>query len=243
MKSRKYQTEQKQKKGGFLAGILLLAVCLTVVVAGGKTILGGNPVQAIGESLQTDADLTLAPDGDWNLILVNPEHVMPQGYEVELTQLSNGESVDERIYPYLQKMFDDARAQGVFPVVTSGYRTQQTQEMLYEQEIQKYRDQGYSDFEAEELAKKWVAVPGTSEHQLGLAVDIGAEALKSDKEQVYQWLYENSAQYGFILRYPEDKTEITGINYEPWHFRYVGKEAAQKIYEQGICLEEYLQQK
>ena len=140
-------------------------------------------------------------------------------------------------------MFDDARAQGVFPVVTSGYRTQQTQEMLYEQEIQKYRDQGYSDFEAEELAKKWVAVPGTSEHQLGLAVDIGAEALKSDKEQVYQWLYENSARYGFILRYPEDKTEITGINYEPWHFRYVGKEAAQKIYEQGICLEEYLQQK
>ena len=90
MKSRKYQTEQKQKKGGFLAGILLLVVCLTVVVAGGKTILGGNPVQAIGESLQTDADLTLAPDGDWNLILVNPEHAMPQGYEVELPQLSNG---------------------------------------------------------------------------------------------------------------------------------------------------------
>ena len=85
-----------------------------------------------------------------------------------------------------------------------------------------------------------MAVPGTSEHQLGLAVDINANPDNSTDEEVYAWLAENAWQFGFILRYPQDKTQITGIQYEPWHYRYVGREAAAHIHTSGQCLEEYL---
>ena len=127
------------------------------------------------------------------------------------------------------------------PYVNSGYRTHQLQQSLMDREIADYISQGYSEEEAKEIAEQWVAPPGTSEHQIGLAVDISMEDT-SDKNasDVWQWLRENSYKYGFILRYPEDKTDITGIGYEPWHYRYVGKEIAEDIYRQGICLEEYL---
>ena len=96
---------------------------------------------------------------------------------------------------------------------------------------------GYTE-EARELAQQWVAVPGTSEHQLGLAVDLGGATY-----DVFFWLQEHSWEYGFIWRYPGDKTDLTGTAEEVWHYRYVGKEAAKEIYEQGVCLEEYLEQK
>lgn len=182
-------------------------------------------------------------DGQWNLILVNREYSLPKEYQTNLIQLSNGEKIDERVYPFLQKMFDDARSQGVFPVVSSGYRTQEVQQILYDREIEKYREQGYGEAEAEKLASEWVAVPGTSEHQLGIAADINADTGRCTSEKVYQWMAENSWKYGFILRYPENKIEITKIQYEPWHFRYVGKEAAEEIYDKRLCLEEYLVQK
>ena len=177
---------------------------------------------------------------DWNLILVNPWNLIPDDYEFDLIQLSNGESVDKRIYPDLQKMFDAARSEGVYPVVRSGYRTAEKQQELLDDKIRVYQNQGYSFSEAEKLAQSWVAVPGTSEHQLGLAVDINADEERSSDEEVYDWLYYNSYQYGFILRYPADKTGVTGTSYEPWHYRYVGAETAKAIREQGICLEEYL---
>ena len=93
----------------------------------------------------------------------------------------------------------------------------------------------------EDLAGKNVAVPGTSEHQLGIAVDINADEEKSKPDEVYNWLAENAHKYGFINRYPSDKTEITGIIYEPWHYRYVGRDAAEEIYKSGLCLEEYIE--
>lgn len=182
-------------------------------------------------------------EGQWELVLVNWEYSLPTDWNPQLTLLSSGEQIDERVYPYLQKMFDDARGQGVFPVVSSGYRTQETQQKLYDEEIAKYRAQGYGEQEAIEKASGWVALPGTSEHQLGLAADINADTLRSSSEEVYQWLAENSWRYGFILRYPQDKVAITKIEYEPWHFRYVGKEAAKEMYESGLCLEEYLAKK
>ncbi len=92
------------------------------------------------------------------------------------------------------------------------------------------------------MAEEWVAVPGTSEHQLGIAVDINADKERCENEDVYLWLAENAHKYGFILRYPQGKEDITGISYEPWHFRYVGVENAQIIYEKQICLEEYTRQ-
>ncbi|MEA4964384.1 MAG: M15 family metallopeptidase [Oscillospiraceae bacterium] len=179
-------------------------------------------------------------DGVWNLQLVNPWNEIPNGYSPALTTLSNGQSVDERIYPALQAMFDTMRQENVCPIVVSGYRTQDYQQGLLDDEITKYENEGYSAEAAATVAKTWVAVPGTSEHQLGLAVDIGADTTKSTDEEVYTWLAENAYRFGFILRYPEDKTALTGISYEPWHYRYVGVEAAAKIYRSGICLEEYL---
>ena len=165
---------------------------------------------------------------------------LPEDYTLETVQLFNGERIDERIYPALQQMFDDMRAAGVYPVVASGYRTTEEQQQILDDKIAAYEQEGYTRKEAETLAEDWVALPGTSEHQLGLAVDINADGIHSTGQEVYDWLLENSARYGFIKRYPEDKTHITGISNEPWHYRYVGEEAAKEMTRQNLCLEEYL---
>jgi len=178
---------------------------------------------------------------EWCLTLVNIWNPMKtDGSEVEALELSNGERVDQRIYPQLQSMFDAAREEGLYPIVASGYRTRSEQEALYQEKIAAYQAEGDSEAEAKEEAELWVAVPGTSEHELGLAVDINADGIRSAGQAVYDWLAENAHKYGFINRYPWDKTDITGIANEPWHYRYVGTEAAAEIYRRGICLEEYL---
>ena len=198
-----------------------------------------------------NSDFTLLPldnithhvaseDNGWNLILVNRNSYIPDDYKVELTELSNGEKVDSRIYPELQEMFNDARAQGYGLFVREGYRTQEEQQQLLDENIEAYENEGKSKSEAKKLAEQWVAIPGTSEHQLGIAVDINADTTKSSSDDVYSWLAENAHKYGFIKRYPSDKTDITGVINEPWHYRYVGKEAALEIYSQGMCLEEYI---
>lgn len=178
---------------------------------------------------------------EWNLIVVNRWNELPEDYSVELTELSNGQKVDSRIYPYLQEMFDAARAEGIYPIVREGYRTAEEQQEILDDKIQTYINQGYSQSRAEKTAKEWVALPGTSEHQLGIAVDINADKSKCSNEDVYGWLAENAYKYGFVLRYPPGKQKITGTSYEPWHYRYVGIEAAYEINERGICLEEYFE--
>ena len=182
-------------------------------------------------------------EGAWSLLLVNRDSPLPDGYQVELTHLSNGQSVDKRIYPALQAMFDAARAQGVYPVVASGFRTAEKQQSLLDEKIAAFEAQGDSPAQARENAEDWVALPGTSEHQTGLAVDINADGIHSAGREVYRWLDQNAYRYGFILRYPSDKTGITGISNEPWHYRYVGVTAAAEIRRQNLCLEEYLNQR
>ena len=179
-------------------------------------------------------------DNGWNLILVNRDSYIPDDYQVEFTELSNGKKVDSKIYPELQEMFNDARAQGDGLFVREGYRTQEEQQQLLDEKIEAYENEGKSKSEAKKLAEQWVAIPGTSEHQLGIAVDINADTTISLSDDVYSWLAENAHKYGFIKRYSSDKTDITGVINEPWHYRYVGKEAALEIYSQGICLEEYI---
>lgn len=182
--------------------------------------------------------LTADTDPSWKLTLVNSQNPISESCKPHLVEVPGGEQVDERIYEPLMEMLEDAKAgnAGQLPIVVSGYRTQEKQESLYNEKIQEYVEEGYSESEASALAGQWVALPGTSEHQLGLAVDINGAVY-----DVYTWLQENSYRYGFILRYPGAKSEITGISEELWHYRYVGKEAAAKIYQQGICLEEYLE--
>ena len=178
---------------------------------------------------------------NWNLVLVNRKHPIPKNYKVgKLVTLSDGQKVSAKIYPSLQQMFDDARATGLQLFVASGYRTQAYQQKLLDEKYDEYKNDGYSRAEAKKKAEAWVAVPGTSEHQLGLAVDINADTSVCSKDAVYDWLDQNSYKYGFIHRYPSDKTDITGVINEPWHYRYVGVEAATEIHEKGITLEEYL---
>lgn len=212
---------------------------------------------ASGDQSQVKGDTTEVKDSqsavndypsksNWHLILVNYKNTIPDDYSVSLIQLKNEQAVDERIYPELQDMIDAARGEGIFPLISSSYRTTQMQETLYSEKVEEYRSNGYLNDKAEQLAQMWVALPGTSEHQIGLAVDIGIDHSQiiegtQSSSDVHQWLMANSYKYGFILRYPEGKTDITGVNYEPWHYRYVGKDVAKEITEKGICLEEYLE--
>jgi D-alanyl-D-alanine carboxypeptidase len=183
---------------------------------------------------------------DWRLILVNPWNFLPSTYSVSLVEIENEQSVDERCASELQEMLADCRLAGYSPFICSSYRSYEKQEQLYNNKVNKLIARGYSESEAKKEAATVNAVPGTSEHQLGLAVDIVDKNYQElDEEQedtaVQKWLMSNSWKYGFILRYPNEKSEITGIIYEPWHYRYVGKEAAKEIYESGMCLEEYLE--
>ena len=204
-----------------------------------------SPSPSESAPAETEEPSSSLDDLPWNLKLVNASHPLPDGFTVEVTQLSNGHSIDARAYPALQEMMDAARAAGLSPVICSSYRTNETQQRLFQQQVDAYIERGYSEEDAEVEAAVWVAIPGTSEHELGLAVDIvdlSYQLLDEKQEQtpVQQWLMEHCQEYGFILRYPTDKSSITGIGYEPWHYRYVGKEAAEEIMSQGICLEEYL---
>lgn len=180
-------------------------------------------------------------ENGWQLILVNSEYKVPGSWESEFVTLSCGEMVDKRIYPDLQDMFDTALSEGIDLVVRSGYRSEKEQKEILIKKIGSFRKEGYGNTEAAEKATDLVSMPGTSEHQLGIAVDINAEN-GTGKNEAYKWLSENSYRFGFIVRYPSGKSHITGISYEPWHFRYVGKDHAKRIYESGQCLEEYLQQ-
>ena len=182
---------------------------------------------------------------DWNLILVNRTHPIPEDYQVELKNIGSGHKIDARAYDDFRAMIQAAKSEGVYIYVTSSYRDLDKQTELYNKKVESYVTQGYSYENAKEQAGQVVAVPGTSEHHLGLALDlVSSEYRRLDEKQEntkgFKWLKEHSWEYGFILRYPNGETDITGIIYEPWHFRYVGLEAAKEITESGLTLEEYV---
>lgn len=180
---------------------------------------------------------------DWRLLLVNSTHPLADDYSVDLTELRNGQSVDTRILLELQEMFDAARSEDIYPIVSDAYRTREDQQTLMDDVIQNYEDEGYSSEEASSKAEQVIAKPGTSEHETGLAIDIaGDDDYDQDTDSVLEWMNSNAYKYGFILRYPSGKESVTGAEAENDHYRYVGKEAAKVIHDQGICLEEYLSQ-
>ena len=183
------------------------------------------------------------------IILVNPWNYVPDGYTVELKAINEEYQVAAVAYRDLNEMMTDCANAGLQPVVCSAYRTQEYQEGLFQRKIERLLDDptnSYTEEEAKIVAARSVAIPGTSEHQLGLAVDIIDNRnwnLNESQAQMptQKWLMEHSWRYGWILRYPNEKSDITGIIYEPWHYRYVGKEIAAEIHDLGVCLEEYLQ--
>ena len=184
------------------------------------------------------------------VLLVNPWNFIPEDYSVDLAyhhNLAGSWPVAQACLEDLEKMIADCQAAGLDPVVGSAYRSHRYQQMLFKNRVDRFIAQGLSPEEADIQARKRVAYPGTSEHELGLAVDIVDNGYWGlDEHQATMpaqiWLMENSWRYGFILRYPSDCSDHTGIIYEPWHYRYVGKELAAELRSSGLCLEEYLEQ-
>lgn len=179
------------------------------------------------------------PEGEekWALRLVNWQNPLPMDFAPEYEEVQNRFVMDKRVAPIARRMILDAWDQGVTLVVNSGYRPYSAQQTVYNNRYQKYLAEGRTEEEARRLTDSYVAIPGYSEHQLGLALDIVAV---QDSPTAITWLADHAQDYGFILRYPEDKTAITRTAYESWHYRYVGIAAAQEIKERGLCLEEYL---
>ncbi len=197
-------------------------------------------------SSETASEETNIEITDWKLILVNIWNNLPENFEVELNSIG-ARKMDSRIISATKQMISDAKNDGIDLLLASSHRSVERQTELFNQQIQKYKNLGYSDDDAYTEAKAWVAVPGTSEHHTGLALDIVTPTYQVldygfDTTDAFKWLYEHCDDYGFILRYPKTKSDITGITYEPWHYRYVGTEAAKYIMENGLCLEEYIEE-
>lgn len=186
---------------------------------------------------------------DWRLVMASAAHPLGKDYQVELATVTGSYKVDARVLEPLNEMISAAKADGVSLAITSAHRTVQRQTELYDAKVAEYVGYGYSQSEAEAEAAKWVAPPGTSEHNTGLALDIiypgyyeeyGDLNENFEKSDAFAWLSGHAEEYGFVLRYPKDKQDITGITYEPWHYRYVGVENAKAMNAAHQCLEEYL---
>ncbi len=181
---------------------------------------------------------------DWKMILVNRDYILPDDYEPELapciTDDSDSAKLDYRVAPHYNEMYLAALEDGIELTPVSGYRSVERQKNNFERKINTYIDDGYSKTEATQMAATIILPPGTSEHNAGLAMDICSLYESFENTEEFEWLSENAADYGFILRYPEDKQDITKIIYEPWHWRYVGVDTAKEMKASGLCLEEYL---
>ena len=240
---------RRRRRGRRLLALVVFLLALAGVwrlsawaAEGVQALLEPPPVSRPASSAPNSAPSSAPAAESWELTLVNAKHPLPGDWQVQPVEVKGGQRVDERILPALQQLFDAARAEGLYPVVASGYRTNEEQRQIMEDKVAAYQREGYPELLARQAAAQWVAQPGTSEHELGLAVDINPDETMGTGQELYDWLLAHAWEYGFIKRYPADKVDITGISNEPWHYRYVGQEAARAITEQGLCLEEYLGQ-
>ncbi len=196
------------------------------------------------ETVEDTEEEVVFDSSDWRLLLVNKQHPIPDDYSFNLGAIKGSMQCDERIIADLLLMLQAAKTDGINLAICSPYRNLDRQEMLFEKKLKLYMGQGYSYMEAYKTASRTVTIPGASEHQIGLAIDIFSDTYTSLDEgfgetEAGKWLAQHSCEYGFIIRYPEGKEYITSIEYEPWHFRYVGKEAATIMTQEDICLEEF----
>ena len=230
----------------YLAAMLAAVMMVSSAAVAAEVQTAENPAETTAQaSAAAESVPEAAEEADWRLLLVNPWNKLPEGYTVELKSLANGLKVDARICDDLSAMLGACWDAGLHPVVCSAYRSHATQQRLHNNKIYRLMASGYSWNAAVQEAGRWVAVPGTSEHETGMALDIVSYSYqnltyKQAETAEQKWFMEHCWEYGFILRYPEDKCDVTGIGYEPWHYRYVGREAAQTMRESGLCLEEYL---
>lgn len=206
---------------------------------GGIAIHGMQGNDAILKDLIESTDSEL-------LTLVNRQNAIPENRDINLVEIEDGKKVDSRCKDDLEEMLKACRDTGCHPMISSAFRSNAEQRELFDAEVEQFKQLGFSDKYAEKRAAKSVAIPGTSEHELGLAIDI-VDVLNQrlDSDQVssdtQQWMMANSWKYGFILRYPSGKEDITGIVFEPWHYRYLTRAIAREVHESGLSYEEFLE--
>ena len=187
--------------------------------------------------------VTVSPDGEhWELTLVNLQYRLPEDYKPTLKAAVEGSSVqlDERVAPFYAEMYAAAKADGCTLTPYSGYRTYARQQENFDRKVAYYVSQGLGETEAIAKTQTRILPAGASEHNMGFSMDIVSASADFISTKEFSWLSAHAHEYGFILRYPENKTDITGVMYEPWHWRFVGKEAAAEMQKSGQCLEEYL---
>lgn len=238
----------------------LIAVIVVLVIACGTLtfllLKGENTPETVKNSSVasklTEKEkvlMTLATDIDlWQLRLVGPQNPLPEKFSIEEEKIQPafardlGMTFDKNAVSYLNQMCTAAKKENINLLVISSFRTRQRQTTLYNNQVakQKVNYPNKSQSEIEKIAATISAYPGTSEHEVGLAVDFNSVEESFEKTDAFNWLKANAAEYGFVLRYPKDKQSITGVIYEPWHYRYVGEKHAKKMNELGLCLEEYI---
>lgn len=244
------------------AVILLIAFAVKAVISVGKKDNASSDVSSIqsdnmsdvsSEQPSTPSYPATGPNGldanYSNLLLVNGENPLPEDYDYEgnLTTIPdeyiNGslKQIDKNVWPYMKAMIDAAWADGVKLYVWSPYRSYSTQNMLFQKQVDRQIANGIPEDQAEEKAATVVARPGTSEHHTGLAADFNMADDKFETTEMYAWMQQHAADYGFIMRYSGEKQSITGVIHESWHYRFVGINTAKEMNRLNMCLEEYVE--
>ncbi len=183
-------------------------------------------------------------EDDWSLILINKKHLIPSDYRFELATIKGNIKSDVRVVEHVNSLLQAAKDDGVDIFICSPYRDEEKQQKLFEKKVAQYERKGYDHEKAFDLASETVAIPGSSEHQVGLAFDFVTPKYQRLDEgfaetDAGKWLAKNAPDHGFILRYPADKVSVTDIEFEPWHYRYVGVKAAKEMTKLNLSLEEY----
>lgn len=235
-------------KKEFIFVILLSATLITLVFfttmpgrkrAEEKKKAETSVSETIPEVTTTKKKPVVEADNPWAFYIVSREYPLPEDFVVYPKKIQGDYEMDYRAANYFLDMKDAAAEDGIELVVVSAKRSKEYQQGLFDKEVESFKAQGYSDDEAYELAREWVALPLESEHNSGLAVDLNNLDESFEESDAFKWLSEHAHEYGFILRYPKDKVGITGVGYEPWHYRFIGVYHATQIKEKGITLEEY----
>lgn len=253
--------KRKQRKNRISRLVIIALLVLTVFSVRGRFMLitgAGVPESPSSQQISeptprpdpTPLPTPQIPQPTEFCTLVNAANPLTEDYRVETRRIVNNGTTtdfmfDVRVADRLEAMLQAAADAGYPVLIRSAHRSISYQKMLYTNKVNEYLGQNYTQAAAEAEAAKWVAPPGTSEHNLGIVTDIVNQGYTGSLEQYFEedplftWLVENCANYGFILRYPKTKESITGIVYEPWHYRYVGEEVAHYIMDNNITLEEY----
>lgn len=253
--------------GRFIVTLVVVLLCVTATIVGVMMVEepSEDPVIVESQTAEESSEKTEEkqpvkeeqepaeevpeedPTDTWELLLANPDNPLPEGFTVETAAVQGNFKMDARVADVMKQMIADAKEDGVDLMICSAYRSISRQQELFDAEVAAQMNNGKTKEEAKAITATMIAVPGTSEHHTGLAADIVTPTHQTLDPQFAdtaagKWLQEHAVEYGFILRYPEDKQDITQIIYESWHYRYVGVEHAKAITEQGLCLEEYLEQ-